>query len=579
MRAVVPRLLSPAHVTLFLVTCSAAVILGGCGGGDADTSAKAGEPGGEPFGSGAVQLAPLEQGARQVGEGGGAADAGAAAGSSTSAGSAGERGEAIAPVDLTADADESSQLELDVESIIADAIVAASKASDGKATSTNCAVAVMAVDVASGEVLVRRLSDLPLIPASNLKLMTVAAGLAGLGPDGAFRTEFEAHGQISGGTLSGDLVVRAGGDPLYRADGDGGVGPWLDELKASLTAAGIERVSGALVLDEGSWLEPGPGPLWPAASDHWQMYCALSAGFTVNAGSFRATVTPRPARGDVDVVLRPRHHGLKRRGSVKLGKRNAVNVGANTAGVTVRGTIPSSSRPLVTEFSAPDPVDLFGHAFVGGLRDRGVPVEGGFVRRRGVTEKKAPVHTIETPILDVFRPILEDSHNSAADQLFFALGAQTEGAGTRAGGALAVVAALEKLGVPSEGLEQVDGSGLSKANRTTAMQLVGLVAALVKTGGRTAEVFLDALPVAGKTGSLSKRMRGTSAEDRVRAKTGWVQGASALSGVAETVEGRTVVFSILVGYPRLSGLNTKAWKPMQDRLCETLVLWRPGASR
>ncbi|MEM8710436.1 MAG: D-alanyl-D-alanine carboxypeptidase/D-alanyl-D-alanine-endopeptidase [Planctomycetota bacterium] len=576
MRAVVPRWLFPAHATLILVLGFSATFLVSCGEGGAASSTGAAEAGSaegaEPFGAGAVELSPLEKGARRT--------AGPASPSeAASSGDSGASEEPVTPVDLSPEPDELSALEQDVESIIADAIAAASGASGGKATESNCAVAVMAVDVGSGEVMVRRLGDLPLVPASNLKLMTVAAGLAGLGPVGAFRSVFVAHGDIAGGTLDGDLVVRAGGDPLYRADGNGGLDPWLDDLRSSLTKAGIERVTGALVLDEGTWLDPGPGPQWPAPSDHWQMYCALSAGFTVNAGSFRATVTPQSDRGAVDVVLRPRHHGLKRRGSVKLGKRNAVNVGANSGGVTVKGTIPASSRPLVTEFSAPDPVDLFGHAFVGGLRDRGVSIEGGFVRRRDVTESGALVHTITTPILDVFRPILEDSHNSLADQLFFALGAQTENAGTRAGGAAAVASALEKLGVPTDGLEQVDGSGLSKANRTSAMQLVGLVAALVKTGGRTAEVFLDALPVAGKTGSLSKRMRGTPAEGRVRAKTGWVQGASALSGVAETVDGRSVVFSILVGYPRLSGLNTKAWKPMQDRLCEALVLWRRGASR
>lgn len=463
----------------------------------------------------------------------------------------------------------------DVETIIANGIATANENSKGKANAKNCAVSLMAVDLASGEVLLRRLPDLPLVPASNLKLMTVAASLAGLGPEGAFVTPFEAVGEVRDGVLEGDLVVRAGGDPLYRVEGDGSLKPWLLPLAQSLRAAGIERVAGALVLDEGNWLEPGPGPQWPSPSDHWQMYCALAGGFSANGGSFRATVTPMPESGKVDVVLRPRNHGLTRKGSVKIGKRNAVNVGANSNGVTVRGTIPGSSAPLVSEFSAPDPVDLFGHATVGWLANNGIAIDGGFVRARNWEPKGSVVHTMRTPIVDVLTPILKDSHNSLADQLFLALGAQTEGAGTREAAARAVRSALDKINVPSDGLVQVDGSGLSKANRTNAIQLVALVAAVLKTGGKMADAFVAALPVAGESGSLKQRMRGTPAEGRVRAKTGWVNGASSLSGVATTLSGRRVVFSILISYPRVGGLNTSAWKPMQDEICEALVAWDP----
>jgi D-alanyl-D-alanine carboxypeptidase/D-alanyl-D-alanine-endopeptidase (penicillin-binding protein 4) len=464
-----------------------------------------------------------------------------------------------------------------IETIIANGIRLAQKESKGKAGSQNCAVSMMAVDLATGQVLVRRMEGLPMIPASNMKLLTAAAALAGMGPDGEFQTRFEAVGEIRDGILEGDLVVRAGGDPLYSVEGDGSLDPWLAPLAKSLKAAGIERVAGALVLDEGDWLTPGPAPEWPAPSDHWQMYCALAGGFTANAGSFRATVTPQPKRGRVDVTLRPKSHGLKRRGSVAIGKRNAVNVGANKNGVTVKGTIPGSSAPLVSEFSAPDPVELFGHATVGWLAAHQVAVEGGFVRARGWEPKGEVVHTIRTPITGVLEPILKDSHNSVADQLFLALGHKAEGAGTRQAAAKAVRSALDQIGVPDDGLVQVDGSGLSKANRTNAMQLVALVAAVLQTGGAMADAFLDALPVSAESGSLKKRMSGTPAAGRIRAKTGWVNGASSLSGVANTREGRTLVFSILVSYPRVSGLNTKAWKPMQDEICNALVEWMPGA--
>ncbi len=71
------------------------------------------------------------------------------------------------------------------------------------------------------------------------------------------------------------------------------------------------------------------------------------------------------------------------------------------------------------------------------------------------------------------------------------------------------------MGGPREGLVQVGSAGRSKANGVTTGQLTDLVAAVVKTGGRTAEAFLGALPVTGVSGTLSRRMRGTPAERRV----------------------------------------------------------------
>ena len=58
---------------------------------------------------------------------------------------------------------------------------------------------------------------------------------------------------------------------------------------------------------------------------------------------------------------------------------------------------------------------------------------------------------------------------------------------------------------------------------------------------------------------------------RVRAKTGFIGGTSALSGLIEDGGGKSLAFSILVEYPVFEGLNTSVWKPMQDRICRILA--------
>jgi D-alanyl-D-alanine carboxypeptidase len=77
--------------------------------------------------------------------------------------------------------------------------------------------------------------------------------------------------------------------------------------------------------------------------------------------------------------------------------------------------------------------------------------------------------------------------------------------------------------------------------------------------------------VAGKSGTLSDRMSGGVAEGRVLAKTGFIGGTSALSGLARGLSGRVYVFSVLVNYPVRGGLNRTVWKPMQDSICELIV--------
>jgi D-alanyl-D-alanine carboxypeptidase/D-alanyl-D-alanine-endopeptidase (penicillin-binding protein 4) len=88
-----------------------------------------------------------------------------------------------------------------------------------------------------------------------------------------------------------------------------------------------------------------------------------------------------------------------------------------------------------------------------------------------------------------------------------------------------------------------DGSGLSRADRTTAQQVVRLLDRM--NGQDTAATWRASLPVAGQTGTLRTRMRRTAAAGRCSAKTGTLIGVSALSGYCTTTGGRNVAFSFL----------------------------------
>ena len=464
-------------------------------------------------------------------------------------------------------------LEARVEACIAEAVQKARELAGPKFDGDEVVVAVHVQGLEDPRPLISRLAGRNLRPASNLKVLTTSAALLLLGADGEFVTPVEANGPIASGVLAGDLVLRAGGDPLYRDEGDGSIGPWLDELASQLAAHDVRSVEGQLLLDEGTFADPQPGPAWPSSNEYWKEYCALAGGFSANAGCLTATVFATSPGELARVQLEPRGHGLRRRGELRTGaKRSRLNVavGANASGVTVRGSLPADVPRWTTRFAAPDPVALFGAAAVAGLAERGVAIAGGFGRARDVPSGTR-LGSITSPILSVIEPILKDSNNSVSDQLFLATGLQVVGQGTRAAGAQAVARALERLSIPTDGWSQVDGSGLSRDNRVSARQLCGLLREVLRTAPELAKRIEQAMPVAGESGTLKKRMRDSVARGRVHAKTGFINGTSGLSGWADTESGERLVFSILVAYPTFDGLNTRCWKPMQDRICEALV--------
>jgi serine-type D-Ala-D-Ala carboxypeptidase/endopeptidase (penicillin-binding protein 4) len=465
-----------------------------------------------------------------------------------------------------------AQLERQIERAIDSAKARARERAKGKLQAQDVRVAVHVRDVSCAGELVALESDRSMRPASNLKLVTSAAALVLLGADWKFETVFTSAGPVVGGQLGGDLVVHAAGDPLYQSESGGDVRALLEPVVRELRALGIQAVEGDLVLDEGSFAPPAPGPAWPAANQHWTEFCALAGGFSANAGCLTALVTPGAVGQAARVVVRPEHHGLPLELDVRTGAKRStldVRVGVQGGVVRVEGSIPAGIPTWKARFAAPDPVELFGNALRGALADGGIQLRGEVRRARLRPAVEARVlGRLWTPLVDMLVPINTHSNNACADQVFFALGRAVEGQGTRAGGGAAVARALERLGVPCAGFVQVDGSGLSRDDRVSARQISALLQAVSKLEPRTFQAFFESLASPAEDGTLDRRL--STLAGHVRAKTGFIAGTSALSGFLETRAGRSLAFSILVEYPALDGLNTSCWKPMQDEICQAL---------
>jgi D-alanyl-D-alanine carboxypeptidase/D-alanyl-D-alanine-endopeptidase (penicillin-binding protein 4) len=196
-------------------------------------------------------------------------------------------------------------------------------------------------------------------------------------------------------------------------------------------------------------------------------------------------------------------------------------------------------------------------AFVGALRTAGVRVDDGSATG-AAPQGAVEVARAQTGTMGAIAEAVNvPSNNFAAEMLLKGLGARFGAGGSTAKGAAVVRDTLDDLGVRPR---IADGSGLSRANRTTPRQVVRL---LQRIDGQAPirRAFRSSLAVAGRTGTLRRRMRGTPAASRCRGKTGTLRGVSALVGVCRTRGGRDVAFAFLS-----NGVNPSSAKRVEDRM-------------
>jgi serine-type D-Ala-D-Ala carboxypeptidase/endopeptidase (penicillin-binding protein 4) len=171
--------------------------------------------------------------------------------------------------------------------------------------------------------------------------------------------------------------------------------------------------------------------------------------------------------------------------------------------------------------------------------------------------------TVSPPMASLVAAMNGPSDNYLAEMLLKGLGATHGAGGTTVAGAAAARATLDDIGVRPR---IVDGSGLTRRNRTTPRQVVRL---LQRVANLTfAQAFTASLPVAGGSGTLQFRMRGTAAAGACRAKTGTLRYTSNLAGYCTSRDGGAVAFALL-----MNGVNVGRARGVQDRIAAAIARW------
>ena len=200
------------------------------------------------------------------------------------------------------------------------------------------------------------------------------------------------------------------------------------------------------------------------------------------------------------------------------------------------------------------------------LREAGIDFSGQLVEGpvpQGANLLCTRSHTID----QVLQPMMKKSNNLYAETLFYQLAAMGgKPWASRRDAASRVEQYIDLCGHVIAHHQIADGSGLSLYNYVTPALLVDALRQVWQNPDVYAHLY-PSLPVMGRDGTLSKRCCGTSAQDRVSAKTGTVAGVSSLAGYALAPNGHMLAFAIINQGIRY----TSTGRNFQDRICRALT--------
>lgn len=435
-------------------------------------------------------------------------------------------------------------------------------------------VGVVAVDLASGETLYHKNETTGLNPASNVKLVTTAAALGLLGPAHRYSTRlYHEKDALKDGAIEGDLYLRGGGDPSLVTED-------LYSLAGELRARGIRRISGGIVIDATRFdrdeLPPGFDQ-----KDELAAYRAPSGAAAVNFNTFEVRVKPASTADAAPfAMIDPPVAGIElvNEAMTKPGHLDRLGVDVENDKkkglvVTLRGNIGIDAGVRAYRYPVVDPSRYAGEALAVALKHRGIKLGRSRIKIGEVPRDAGLVAVhYSQPLSVLIRAVNKHSNNFMAEQILKGL-APAGSPATFAGALQRVRDHLGEIGVPSEGLQLGNGSGLYDTNRISAAQFVKILGA-VFADFRVSSDYLASLAIMGVDGTTRSRLEHSDRRGFVRAKTGTLDGVYCLTGYAGAPGRAPIAFSILFnGVAKADAGNARA---AQNRVAEVLARYAAG---
>ena len=357
--------------------------------------------------------------------------------------------------------------------------------------------AILVVNPERGDTIYAHNPALLMVPASNMKIITSSVALTQLGPNFRFTTTFATHGTLANDVLNGDLVVTGRGDPTLSNHMRGNARAAMDTIADSIVAHGIREITGHIY----SGADNFPGPAVGAGWDWDDLESSDGAG--------------------VDELLF--NEGMSR--------------------VVVRGPTGDS---VVKSAPAGNPTQDYLHELQLALEARGVRTGLG-VGESVVPRDGVPLDTLfvlqSVPLSQILPYFLKPSQNQMGEVLMRTIGLERTGVGTADSGIAVAGRQLTAWGIPRDGYQLHDGSGMARADLISPETIVRIYDRM--RASPDFATFYNALPIAGVDGTIARRMIGTAAANNVHAKTGSLRWVRSLSGYVTDGDGERLIFSVL----------------------------------
>lgn len=428
----------------------------------------------------------------------------------------------------------------------------------------------------------------PLTPASTTKLFSTFAAFDKFGASYSIETLVLTDAlEVRDGVLDGNIYLVGHGDPLLDI-GD------LEQLSYQLFNAGVRRITGGIYGDDGFFDRVTSRREYSGDNEEVQPTAPISAlsvqrnliTVIVSAGGVvgkpvHVQTFPSCDAFDFDIratVAVPAKAVKKRRKAPARAGLSISEIYGQKGGkqrFAIQGTLaPNSSVSRV--FFIEQPAFVAADMFKKRIESSGIVVEGssGLKSSPSTVSELASFHR---PLVDVVNIINKKSDNFCAEHLFKMIGGGKIDAAvpelaakdnhTVQASAEQLQASLRQYGIVGSSTPSVqifDGSGLSRRNKIAPLTMLRLLENV--QNAPFANEFLNAFAIAGLDGTLQYRMRGTTAEYNVHAKTGTHKNVSALAGYIRTLDGERLMFSFI-----FNGNAVWLYKGLENKLCQLLA--------
>ncbi len=381
----------------------------------------------------------------------------------------------------------------------------------------------------------------PLVPASNMKIITSAAALKFLGANYKYRTTI--------GLCDDTLVVIGGGDPLFGdKDTDAKYGreaDWVfEDIIAALKRRRIKNISD-IIIDSGIFDDQRVHPGWPEKELNKPYACEVS-GLNFNGNCI--DISAKKIGKRVAVYIEPKTAFIKFTNKVIPISKGTSTIGSYRNSrpneIVIHGKCRSTIGPYAVAIERP--AVFFGFLLAEHLAKAGIKTKGQLIEKAVADDCKVTILTeYSTPLADCLARCNKDSFGLAAEALVKTIAANSSITGKYGGWAVGrriISQYLAGLDIDRNQFYIADGSGLSRQNELSAYAITTVLSDVYKSGNWP--LYKASLAIGGVDGTISTYFREQKYKGKIVGKTGYIAGVKSFSGVCSADNG-DYIFSIL----------------------------------